>query len=73
MIVISFYVLYLISKSILCEVPFSADQKHAFLVPTKKAFGEISGWDDATLKKICSIIEIIPPSHILKLSAKAVS
>ena len=62
-----------ISKNILCDVPFNTDQKQAFLVPVKKAFGEISGWDDATIKKICSVIEIIPPTQIVKLSAKAVN
>jgi hypothetical protein len=63
----------LISKNILCnDVPFNADQKDAFLVPAKKAFGEISGWDETTIKSICSVIEIIPPTQILKLSAEAV-
>ena len=61
-----------LSKNILCEVPFNADQKSAFLFPAKKAFGQISDWDDAKIKKICSVIEIIPPTEILKLSAKAV-
>ena len=64
---------FLFSKSILCDVKFNADQKYAFLVPAKKAFGEISEWDDATIKKICSVIEIVPPTEILKLSAEAVS
>jgi hypothetical protein len=63
----------LISKNILCnDVPFNADQKDAFLVPAKKAFGEISGWDETAIKSICSVIEIIPPTQILKLSAEAV-
>ena len=67
------FIFILFSESIVCDVPFKKDQKLAFLVPAKKAFGEIKAWDETAIKKVCSLLEVVPPSQILKLSAKAVS
>ena len=60
------------SHGILCNDNFNDDQKNAFAVPAKKAFGEITDWDEDAITQICKVLEVIPPTQLLKLTAKVV-
>ena len=68
----AFLFICLFSHNILCDVNFNTDQKNALIVPVKKEFGEIADWDENAIKEICKVLEVVPPTQLLKISAKAV-
>ncbi|KAK3739422.1 hypothetical protein QZH41_004663 [Actinostola sp. cb2023] len=57
----------------LCSTKLNDDQKKALLVPAKKAYGDVSEWDDIVIGKLCDLIQALPIEEVLRLSGKVVS